>query len=204
MACAMVLLLLLEIPYGLQQTRLLLRLVLLLRHPGRIAQFGLDAKYVWALCYVPGAMLGLLALLAIERSAAQPDNPLIVMAHSPLGAAFALCSWLAATLWLRSVLRRALAIYREPTALVPVVVLALICLTHAAAMGSVFARFLIGTGGLATHSSNDAIIAAAFMLALYIPLAALANLALVVAHVAMVRAARTWETYVPPQEDEVP
>jgi len=206
MVCLLILLLLVELPFLAGQVRLTVRLIYLLRHPGRIAQFGLDARHVFSLCYWPGAMLLLLALYLLLSGAAfeKFDHPLLLMTFSALGLVFALGSWTAATLWLRSILRRDLAVYREPTALVPVAVLAAICLTYAAAIGWVFAEAILAVGGRHGYSGTDKIALVLLMLPLAIPLTVLANFALVVIHVGIVRAARTWGTCVPHEEDEIP
>ncbi len=193
--------------YAIQQTRMIVRLVLLLRHPGRIAQFGLAARFVSGLCYWPVPMM-LCFVVFMGSDIIPPDDAslLLHMTFTPRGAAFALCSWIAMTLWFRSIVNRALALYLLPTSLVPVAVLALLSLNYLAGFGWVFVRADIITGLFGTGTSSGLILivlATAFLL-LFIPAAPLVGFVLLIVHVVRVRAAKTWETTVPVEEEEIP
>ena len=197
---------LLVLLYAIQQTRMIVRLVRLLRHPARTAQIGFAVSFIRSLCYWPGLMLLLLTLFLVpEMTPSYDANPLELMTFAPFGATLALCSWVAMTLWFRSIVRRGPAIYREPISLVPVAVLSLLCLTYLAGFAWVFARNIVSVGLPMTNASFINLIALAMMLLLlYVPAAPLVGFLLLFFHVALVRHARTWETYVPPEEEEIP
>lgn len=190
--------------YAIQQTRMIVRLVHLLRHPGSIAQFGLAARFLSGLCY--GPVLMMLFLLGPEIGPSDDANLLELMIFAPWGAAFALCFWVAMTIWFRSIIKRDLAIYREPTALVPVTVLALVCLNYVIGIAWVFARAAISNGSPMINGPVNEILLALVMalLVLCVPAAPLAGFVLLIFHVVRVRAAKTWETYIPPEEEEIP
>ena len=192
--------------YVISQARMLVRLVRLLRHPARIAQVGLTASFITSLCVWPGLMLLLLTLaLAAKGDTLDNANLLVLMTFTPYGAAFAMCSWVVMALWFRRILRRDLAIYREPTALVPVVILGLICLTFLAGVALVLALGLLFLWGFSSGNLLwNLIVAAVALMLLYIPAAPLAGFVLLIVHVGQVRSAKTWETYVPPEEEEMP
>jgi len=198
--------------YAILETRMIVRLVRLLRHPGRIAQFGLAANHVTGLCYWPGIMLLMLLLMLLTvldaprgSSLETGADPLVLMTFGRIGVAFAMISWVAMTLWFRSIVNRDLAIYREPTALVPVVILALICVTYLLGIAWLFAGAILQAGWLPTGEPGmDLIFLTASLLLLYVPAAPLAGFVLLIVHVGQVRAAKTWETYVPPEQEEMP
>ncbi len=200
--CPMVVLLL----YAIAQTRLILRLVRLFRHPARIAQFGLAASCVVTLCILPGLMLLLLAALLVAGGGVSVDggNPLVLMTFTRYGAAFALCSWVVMTIWFRRIVRRDLAIYREPVALVPVVIMSLICLNYVAiGAWQVASSMLKATSFMSWwQPSIEGCLSVAIMI--YIPAAPLAGFVLLIVHVVRVRAAKTWETYIPDEQEEMP
>ena len=201
--CPMVVLLL----YAVAQTRMIVRLVRLLRQPGRIAQFGLAASCVVTLCILPGIMLLLLlAALLVAGGGVSDDggNPLVLMTFTSYGAAFALCSWVVMTIWFRRIVRRELAVYREPVALVPVVIMSLICLNYVAiGAWQVASSMLKATSFMSWwQPSIEGCLSVAIMI--YIPAAPLAGFMLLIVHVALVRAAKTWETYIPPEQEEMP
>lgn len=205
MACFLLILAPFLLPqYAIRQTRMIVRLVRLLRHPASTAQFGLPANYVTSLCYWPGLMLLFTFLVVSEARSYDGTNLFILMTFSPYGAAFALCSWVAMTLWFRSIIRHELAIYRNPIALVPVVILALICLNYAA-VTAVFVPALLGVSSFVGGNSIWGLVLMALVLLLfYIPATSFLSFVLLVIHVAQVRAAKTWETYIPPEEEEIP
>lgn len=120
----------------------------------------------------------------------------------PLGILAAQGVVIVAALWLRSILRRALAIYREPTAMAPVAILSLICLTYAAAATVVFMPLFIEFRTYVRQPDEVLAFGATAVLLLYIPLAALVNFILLIIHVTIVRAVGSWELFVDPQEDE--
>jgi len=191
--------------YAIPQTRMLVRLIHLLRQPGRIAQFGLAESCVVSLCFLPGIMLLLAALLAAGgRLVPHGGNPLEMLTFSPAGAAFALCSWIAMTVWFRRIVQRELAMYREPIALVPVVIMSLICLNYVAVVvwGAVLS--ILGAGSLTSLGPVAVELCLTAAVLIYIPAAPLAGFVLLIVHVWQVRAAKTWETYVPPEEEEIP
>lgn len=192
--------------YVISQARMLVRLVRLLRFPARIAQVGLTANFITSLCVWPGLMLLLLTLaLAAKGDTLDNANLLVLMTFTPYGAAFAVCSWVIMALWFRRILRRDLAIYREPTALVPVVILGLICLTFLAGVALVLALGLLFLWGFSSGNLLwNLIVAGVALMLLYVPAAPLAGFVLVIVHVGRVRAAKTWETYIPPEEEEIP
>jgi hypothetical protein len=207
MGCGMLIVMpLLLLLYVISQTRMIVRLVRLLRHPAGIAQVGLAANYITSLCVWPGLMLLLLTLtLATEGNTLDDANLLMLMTFTPYGAAFALCSWIAMALWFRRILRRDLAIYREPTALVPVVIMGLICLTFLAGVAWELGRRMLLAGALSSGNViENLIVAAVALMLLYIPAAPLAGFVLLIVHVVRVRAAKTWETYVPDEQEEMP
>ena len=192
--------------YAILETRMIVRLVRLLRHPARTAQFGLAASFISGLCYWPVLMMLLLMfLLGMEVRPPDDANLLELMTLAPFGAAFALCSWVTMTLWFRSIVNRDLAVYRDPISLVPVVILALTCLTYLAVFAWVFTRQVMRVGLLRTNDPfSDMLGLAVGLLLLYVPAAPLAGFVLLIVHVVRVRAAKTWETYVPPEEEEMP
>jgi len=200
--CPMVVVLL----YAIAQTRLILRLIHLLRQPGRIAQFGLAESCVVTLCILPGLMLLLLTALLVARGRYMDDsgNSLTLMTFTRYGAAFALCSWVVMTIWFRRIVRRDLAIYREPVALVPVVIMSLICLNYVAiGAWQVASSMLKATSFMSWwQPSIEGCLSVAIMI--YIPAAPLAGFMLLIVHVALVRAAKTWETYIPDEQEEMP
>jgi hypothetical protein len=188
--CLAFVLLLCILAYAIGQTRMLVRLIRLLRQPARIAQFGLAESCVVTLCFLPGIMLLILAAILVFLGGpfvgSGKQDLLTLMTFRPIGSAFSLGAWVLMTAWFRHIVRRDLAIYREPIALVPVVNMSLICLTYIAS------GFFAGSGMLA------------LCLLIYIPAAPLAGFVLLIVHVWQVRAAKTWETYVPPEEEEMP
>ncbi len=206
MACFMLIMVPLLLLYAIRQTRMIVRLVRLLRHAARTAQFGLAASFISGLCYWPVLMMLLLTFfLGTEMRPPDDANLLELMTFTPCGAVFALCSWVAMTLWFRSIVNRDLSIYREPTSLVPVAVLALVCLTYLTGFAWVFARQVIRAGlPMANAPSIDLIALAMALLLLYVPAAPFVGFVLLIVHVVLVRAAKTWETYVPPEEEEIP
>ena len=200
--CPMVVVLL----YAIAQTRLILRLIHLLRQPGRIAQFGLAESCVVTLCILPGLMLLLLTALLVARGRYMDDsgNSLTLMTFTRYGAAFALCSWVVMTIWFRRIVRRDLAIYREPVALVPVVIMSLICLNYVAiGAWQVASSMLKATSFMSWwQPSIEGCLSVAIMI--YIPAAPLAGFVLLIIHVVRVRAAKTWETFIPDEQEEMP
>jgi len=186
---------LIAIFYVTYQTHAIVRLVRLLTQSAHIAQVGLASNVVWGLCYLPGSVMFLLIFCYVAVS---PDE---VGLFGPVGAAMSAGFWLGMTLWLRSIVRHDLAIYREPTALVPAVVLALICLTYVAVLVGAMALEAVTWQ---TFGGGNMMWLAGYLLLLFIPGAPLAGLVLLIVHVGRVRAAHTWETYVPPEEDEIP
>ena len=206
MACFLLIMVPLLLLYAIRQTRMIVRLVRLLRHAARTAQFGLAASFISCLCYWPVLMMLLLTFfLGMEVRPPDDANLLELMTFAPFGAAFALCSWVAMTLWFRSIVNRELAMYRESIALVPVVILALVCLTYLAGFAWVFARQVISVGLPMTNAPFINLIALAMaLLLLYVPAAPLVGFVLLIVHVVRVRAAKTWETAVPPEEEEMP
>ena len=200
--CPMVVLLL----YAIAQTRMLLRLVRLFRHPARIAQFGLAASCVVTLCILPGLMLLLLTALLVARGGVSDDggNPLTLMTFTRYGAAFALCSWVVMTIWFRRIVRRDLAIYREPVALVPVVIMSLICLNYVAIFVWGAVSSILAAGSLTSLGQLPLDFYVPVAIMIYIPAAPLAGFMLLIVHVVRVRAAKTWETYIPDEQEEIP
>jgi hypothetical protein len=200
--CPMVVVLL----YAIAQTRLILRLIRLLRQPGRIAQFGLAASCVVTLCILPGLMLLLLTALLVARGRYMDDsgNPLALMTFTRYGAAFALCSWVVMTIWFRRIVRRDLAIYREPVALVPVVIMSLICLNYVAIVVWGAVSSILAAGSLTSLGQLPLEVCVPVAIMIYIPAAPLAGFVLLIVHVVRVRAARTWETYIPDEQEEIP
>jgi hypothetical protein len=200
--CPMVVLLL----YAIAQTRMIVRLVRLLRQPGRIAQFGLAASCVVTLCILPGLMLLLLTALLVAGGGVSDDggNPLVLMTFTRYGAAFALCSWAAMTIWFRRIVRRDLAIYREPVALVPVVIMSLICLNYVAIVVWGAVSSILAAGSLTSLGQLTLEVCVPVAIMIYIPAAPLTGFMLLIVHVARVRAAKTWETYIPDEQEEMP
>jgi len=200
--CPMVVVLL----YAIAQTRMLLRLIRLLRQPGRIAQFGLAASCVVTLCILPGLMLLLLAALLVAGGGVSDDggNPLALMTFTRYGAAFALCSWVVMTIWFRHIVRRDLAIYREPVALVPVVIMSLICLNYVASVAWKVASSILAAGSLTSLGQLPLEVCVMAAILFYVPAAPLAGFVLLIVHVARVRAAKTWETFIPDEQEEMP
>ena len=201
--CPMVVVLL----YAIAQTRLIVRLVRLLRQPGRIAQFGLSASCVVTLCILPGIMLLLLlAALLVAGWGVSDDggNPLVLMTFTRYGAAFALCSWVVMTIWFRRIVRRDLAIYREPVALVPVVIMSLICLNYVAIVVWGVASSILAAGSLTSLGQLPLEVCVMAAILFYVPAAPLAGFVLLIVHVARVRAAKTWETFIPDEQEEMP
>jgi len=202
MMCLLIFVMFVVLLYMVPQTRMIVRLVHLLRQPGRIAQFGLAANCVFTLCFLPGLMLLLLtALLAGSSGAVNSDaNLLTLMTFTPYGSAFALVSWAAMTFWFRSIVRRELAMYREPIALVPVVIMGLICITYVASSVWQVAPLMVS----GPSSSGQLLLSCLVMVAVLSFVPPLVGFVLLVIHVAQVRRAKTWETYVPPEQEEIP
>jgi len=200
--CPMVVVLL----YAIAQTRLILRLIHLLRQPGRIAQFGLAESCVVTLCILPGLMLLLLTALLVARGRYMDDsgNSLTLMTFTRYGAAFALCSWVVMTIWFRRIVRRDLAIYREPVALVPVVIMSLICLNYVAIVVWGVASSILAAGSLTSLGQLPLEVYVPVAIMIYIPAAPLAGFVLLIVHVVRVRAAKTWETFIPDEQEEMP
>lgn len=202
--CPMVVVLLYAIP----QTRMIVRLVRLLRQPGRIAQFGLAENCVVTLCFLPGIMLLVLAAILLFLGGPFANGGgrdlLTLLTFSPTGATFALCSWVVMTVWFRHIVRRELAMYREPVALVPAVIMSLICLTYIARVVVWAALSLLVAGSLTNwwQIPLEGCVVAAILI--YIPAAPLAGFVLLIVHVIRVRAAKTWETCVPDEQEEMP
>jgi len=194
--------------YAIPQTRMLVRLIHLLRQPGRIAQFGLAEQCVVSLCFLPGIMLAILAasllFLGGPFGGGGEKNLLTLLTFSPAGAVFAMCSWAAMTIWFRHIVRRELAIYREPTALVPIVIMSLICLTYTVMLTVWGALSMLRAASFTSwwQLFLEACLKAAVLI--YIPAAPLVGFVLLIVHVVRVRAAKTWETYVPPEQEEMP
>jgi len=104
------------------------------------------------------------------------------------------------TFWFRSIVRRELAMYRESIALVPVVIMGLICITYVAS--SVWQVVSLMVSG--PSSSGQLLLSCLVMVAVLSFVPPLVGFVLLVIHVAQVRRAKTWETYVPPEEEEIP
>jgi len=105
-----------------------------------------------------------------------------------------------AGIFLYVMLRQSMSLlYKGSLSFMPMIVMAMICLIYCASMACVFGSRAIHHR-LMLHPVNIL----AGPVALYIPAAPLVGLVLLIVHVARVRAARTWETYIPPQEEEIP
>lgn len=208
MECFLAFVMMVLVAYAIPQTRMLLRLVHLLRQPGRIAQFGLAESCVVTLCILPGVMLLILAGILLHPAGPSvsggKQDLLTLLTFSPYGAAFALCSWIVMTLWFRHIVRRELAMYREPIALVPVVIMSLICLTYIARVVLWAALSIIAAGSFGGFGQIplEDVLLTAFLV--YIPAAPLAGFVLLIIHVVRVRAAKTWETFIPDEQEELP
>jgi hypothetical protein len=126
------------------------------------------------------------------------------MTFTSYGAVFALCSWVVMTIWFRRIVRRDLAIYREPVALVPVVIMSLICLNYVAIGAWQVASSILAAGSLTSLGQFPLEVCVSAAIMIYIPVAPLAGFVLLIIHVGLVRAAKTWETFIPPEEEEMP
>jgi len=200
MFCIMLILL---VPYAIYETRALWRLGLLW-HEANFAQFGLAVNFIVSLCYVPGAMLFLLVYSLTDAMKMDfADDPVKLVAFSPAAAFTLPALWIAMTAWLRHTFRRDLAIYREPAALVPAVVLAMVCLTYIAAIWWCMGRELVE---LLSISGMPDVFMALVLVAMdsFVPGAPLIGFIMLIVHVARVRAAKTWETFVPEDDEPLP
>jgi len=169
--------------YVIAQTFMLRKLIHLIRHPGHVVQAGMAASCFVTLCVLPGLMLltfgaGVWAFTGWFGTAPSNKDPLALLTFSRCGVTFAMCSWAVMTGWFAVIIARPKSLYRGPVSLVPIVVLALICLTFSLGVGWMGAGVILRGGRLA-NLGLWAILAVLF----YIPTAPLPGFVLLIMHV---------------------
>lgn len=177
--------------YIFAQTSTLRKLIRLLRRPGQMVQGNLATGSVVTLCVLPGLALLILtgivwALASIGGGGLDTMNPLILLTFTPYGVLFALCSWAAMTVWFSMIIASRRSLYRGPQSLVPMVILALICLTFSLAIGWTLAMGILLNSSLITALASWEELVAGLMLVFvfYIPTAPLVGFVLLIIHVA--------------------
>jgi hypothetical protein len=185
--CFAFVLLLCILAYAIGQARTLFRLVKLLRQPGR----KMPLKVAWScrlhLAIFPGIMLFFMASIVCVRQSFRHDSDhglLMLLAFTPAGAIFALGSWVMTAVWLIRIIGRPKALYRSAISLLPIIVMALMCLTYSAAIAWAVGRSVPLSSGFSSGPLVELILSAlASLLIFLVPTAPLAGLVLLIIHV---------------------
>ena len=195
--------------YVIGQTRTFLRLVGLVRRPGEIIESALADKCVINLCIMPPLMMllgvGCRRLFHLPPYWWTSENPLTLMAFSTWGAAVSTVLWALIGAWFFVVIHTPQRLYGRGSAFVPISLMAQICLIYAAAVfwmkGWEFTR-----GWRSWPAAGDWSLVewTTAIFAFYVPIAPLIGFVLLIVHVIRVRAAKTWETTVPAEQEEIP
>jgi len=180
--------------YVVAQTHLAVRLVRLLRRPEEIITSDLVDSCFVTLCLLAGLVIFIPSIVIwtfLWFSGSGLGEWVAVPTLHPYGGGFLLCAWIAMSSWFSSIADHPESMYRRELSLMPVVILALICLTFSAsviwlvAMKVPLVPLVQGGGTLPTR--GWAILASLF----YIPTAPLVSFVLLIIHIGQVRAART-------------
>jgi len=187
MPCLLILLPLWMVVCIIAQMSTLRRLLQLVRHPQHIVNSGLATNCVVVLCIVSGVVLfGLATIVGGIVSYFGPDDILTSLIFSHVGIAFSFCSWVVMTGWLAMTIARPESLYRSPVSLVPIVILALICLIFLLGFGWAQARMILQNSSLITAQASWGQLVAGLILVFlfYIPTAPLVGFVLLIIHVA--------------------
>jgi len=169
-----------SLAYVVGQTSVLLRLSGLLRQRGAIMTADLARRCVFNLGVMPWPMLLLVSALVLIDTMPHKD-PLSLLTFSPQGTAFALTAWIGMGAWLSGTICKPEALYRNELSLVPIVVMAIICLTYSAGVALVLGSEIYSAQGAGRTVRALTDFGAMFLF--YIPAAPLVGFVLLMIHV---------------------
>ena len=183
-SCILVFVLAFLVAYVVGQTTTAWRLGRLLRRRDGLITGNLAGRCALNLFVLPQIMLVLLAgIMLVLAEFMRPGDPLVLLTFSGSGAGIsALCYFAAGVAMSYCLARPEHCLYRRPVSLVPLIVMALICLNYSAAVAVMSVEGLVHmtwTG----HGWPGAAVALAGLVMFYIPAAPLVGLVLLMIHV---------------------